>query len=1552
MSENKIIKTTVVADTSSYRKGMQDAAKETEDFGRKAQGAADPARDLGAALASTAAESQVVTESLGSAAGQLNRVKASAAQTEQALRQLPMQFTDIFTSLSSGMPPMQVLMQQGGQLKDSFGGVGPAAQAMGGYIGGLVGPLSATVGALGALALAYYQGSEEGDRFSTGLILTGNVAGKTVGELSDLAKTVSIATRSTQAFSADALSQVVSTGAIAADNIGTVAEASVRMARATGMSVGETIKQFVELGKDPVKASEKLNETANYLTADLYRQIKALEEHGKASEAASLAQKVWADTLNQRTGEITKNLGYIETAWGGVIDAAKAGWDAILGVGRTQSKGERIAELEQKAAPGRGVFAGLSADERVELAGLKAVLANEQQIARAAADRAASTAATIKWDREGEQFLPKKLRMEQEIAKARNLAKEASVSDVELQRRISAIEERYADKEKKTRTPKVRTDDDRVLGDWQRRVSLLDAEAAGTEKLTATEQAYVSVLSDVTSGRVKMTAAARGRFAALASEALALEQTQIQEKEAAKAAEEHAKWINALWQAEVKETARLEESLKKEEERVAALGLTKEAVNQLAAAQLDEAAAAKEVYAENLKAASAFAGEFADAYKQAAEEAKKQADVLRQTAVMKLDAANKEAQIETQKGWEKIGDNVGRSVTDALVQGGDAGIKMLQRAFKATVFQALVQPVMQQGGQMVAQVMGGGSGGAGAGGGGGFGNLLSMGNSVAGMSSLSAYTGAAGYMQFGSMASSFGTALTAASTGADLGAAIAAYEAAGMGATASSLSAGASVAGSVGSGAASALGSVMSGLATAAPYLAVALLVAQQLGAFKGPTYHHGGAYMADTDGTLTKANSSNFTDFNLGWGAYTVDRSSGFDDAMLAMSQGVAKQIEASIKAYGGQTGNLTVGTRFASDNDDWSEGAIRIVNEAGERVYDFTKRYTSDSGKALQQFGEDSTRALLATLKATDLNDEFDALFAGVDPLKNSVAELNAVLERASAIQQQTAALRAAIDSNFLEPAEQLEAAFEQLGVAVPESADGYEQLVRAQDLNSAAGRQLAASLMGVYGQWKQVEDAAQAAADAIAGEKLQLEQQLLQAQGDAAELRARELAQLDPSNRAIQERVWALEDEASAASTAADASRAMSDAARAMSDMWSGIYSDAADGIAESASAMLATLDKAAQRERTRLTAARDVASEAVTSVRSVLDLLSGSMASLYGSVDATAVMQSADAMSLISGAAAGGYMPSKDELSAAISAAQAGMSGKVYASQVDADRDRLVLAGQLSKIQAAGAAQLPVAERALRAATDQLSALDKSVELYRDQLNELRGIRDVSVDIGGTIEEVGARLVEELRAQTASFAQSVIGAVQAGRLGTGVAATQLAKSGVETDQFSQVGGQSVYLSSRGALYTSSDNTIRTNNGWAGSVEDARTIVAQTFATTSPADFYAAAVKVGLSGAMIEEMYQMPKGTAAEWAKANNLPAFAVGTDYVPNDMLALVHQGERITPAPYSGQQERLLEALVAEVKSLRATLAAVAAETRRTANAVNGNPDAPMLVETV
>lgn len=279
----------------------------------------------------------------------LNRTGNTAKQNAAALRGVPAQFTDIVVSLQAGQAPLQVFLQQGGQLKDMFGGIGPAAQALGGYVLDLVNPFTVAAAAVGVLGYAYYSGSEEAVRFEKALITTGNAAGTTSDRLSGMALEVA-ATVGTTGAAAEVLTQLASSGKVASGSFVEITEAALEWRSATGKAVEDTVAEFVKIGKDPVAAARDLNEQYNFLTAATYSQIVALKEQGDTIGAAKLLTDTYADTIKERSGQITENLGLIEKAWKGIKSAAAGALDATYGVGREITLAQQIEALERKLA--------------------------------------------------------------------------------------------------------------------------------------------------------------------------------------------------------------------------------------------------------------------------------------------------------------------------------------------------------------------------------------------------------------------------------------------------------------------------------------------------------------------------------------------------------------------------------------------------------------------------------------------------------------------------------------------------------------------------------------------------------------------------------------------------------------------------------------------------------------------------------------------------------------------------------------------------------------------------------------------------------------------------------------------------------------------------------------------------------------------------------------------------------------------------------------------------------------------------------------------------
>lgn len=300
----------------------------------------------------------------------LQKIGLTAKQTAQAMRLLPAQITDIVTGLASGQPAYLVAIQQGGQLKDSFGGIVPAAKALLTVFTPMRLALGGAAGAALALALAYKEGSAEIDAYNRALITTGNIAGITAGQLQAMATAIASTSGTTQGQAAEALAALTGAG-ITKDlerNAATLAETHKRL----GVSVEDLVKQYAELGKDPVKASLKLNEEQRYLTLGVYEQIRALEEQGRVVEAGELAQRAYADAQRERNRQLEASLGDYQRAWEALGNAAKKAWDWMLNIGREPQPQQALAAAQerldfmQRKGPGGGfgLFAQSEVDEQ------------------------------------------------------------------------------------------------------------------------------------------------------------------------------------------------------------------------------------------------------------------------------------------------------------------------------------------------------------------------------------------------------------------------------------------------------------------------------------------------------------------------------------------------------------------------------------------------------------------------------------------------------------------------------------------------------------------------------------------------------------------------------------------------------------------------------------------------------------------------------------------------------------------------------------------------------------------------------------------------------------------------------------------------------------------------------------------------------------------------------------------------------------------------------------------------------------------------------------
>ncbi|HDU5811527.1 TPA: phage tail length tape measure family protein [Klebsiella aerogenes] len=444
---------------------------------------------------------------------QLGKTGQSAAQTANAMRMIPAQMTDIVVGLSTGQSPFMVLMQQGGQLKDMFGGIGPAIKGVGTYVMGLVNPFTITAAAVGVLGLAYYKGAQEQDEFYKSLVLTGNQVGKTSGQLADMAARAGAVADSTTGKAASTLNQLVSSGKVAGDSLERVTTAVIKISDATGIATEKLVSDFNDIAADPVAAITKLNDQYHFLTLATYNQIKALQDEGNQQEAARVATDAYANTMQQRANDIHQNLGLLESAWDSLGKAAKGAWDAMLNIGREQTLqdklstlNENIAEAQKGQAEG-GFWNGLNArfsnlpEMLKQRDAIQSQITAEDTLNDILSDHDKAEQKRIKTQQEADrvnlQYLSNADKRNKAIKQQSEFLKAGAITADQYAKNVSRINEMYKDpkapKIAKTPQGKAYAEDaaTRLLDQIHQQTAAMQSQLDASDKLNSSTQARV-----------------------------------------------------------------------------------------------------------------------------------------------------------------------------------------------------------------------------------------------------------------------------------------------------------------------------------------------------------------------------------------------------------------------------------------------------------------------------------------------------------------------------------------------------------------------------------------------------------------------------------------------------------------------------------------------------------------------------------------------------------------------------------------------------------------------------------------------------------------------------------------------------------------------------------------------------------------------------------------------------------------------------------------------------------------------------------------------------
>jgi hypothetical protein len=1068
---------------------------------------------------------EAVNGSLGKGSKQLNEYGMTAKATAAALRQVPAQFTDIVVSLQGGQAPLTVLLQQGGQLKDIFGSAGLAARALAGYIAGLVNPYTAVAAALGIVTYGYMKGAAETEAFNKTLILTGNAAGTTALELSKMAASLDKGSI-TQSRAAEVLNAFAQSGKIGKENFERFTKAAIEFEKAGGDSVENVIKNFEDLGKAPLQASMKLTESTNYLTRSVYAQIKALEEQGKTTEAAKVAQDAYSASLEGATPKLVSNIGLIERSWKSLKEStigALAGLrDGLLDIGRPDA----------------------------ELNNLRKQLANKQEYLKSLEGRQGSerTQAEI-------TELKARIKLREDFLGITKDIADAEAKRIKNQQESAAIG--LGEKAKSFYSDEKKREIERAQADAAKEKALVGL-AKGTAEYNAVLRDYNTVIDGINRGAGK-------EYADSINNQISAVQARIKsEKEMLARLEERGKFAAKITEGE-KEAARVSEQianaksagerklLKDLEGAYTSLGeVQKQIQSETIMAGAEESLAnAKEiakVYEDELRLTGLTALERQKIVAARAVDLK-YAKQIREIEQSGMNADKKKAAIEVideakaieksaainkviQDDFAKTADQINQSLTDALMRGFESGKSLgqnlrdtLENMFKTMILRPTISAIIAPiGGGILslfsagAQAAGAASGSAGA-----SSSSLSFAN---GMSTFQMLSGIKTVLTDGvasAIAQGFG-AVASTSTGQSLGLATQAAgptTAAGQGSYALTQS-----------GLATQQALTVAGNAIAAYAMSKAISGEYKIGngklmdiatvvgsAYTGPlagvvsgiinrafgmgAVRTTGSGISGTFSTQTGADVRNFQEWSQSGGWFRSSRSGTnfsavsteldrFLDSSVKNITDSTREYAKSIGAGASSINNYAKSIKISLAGLDATAQGKAIEDALGGFSEDLAKRIINDNAFAffdgwfvpVKKEGETATQTLMRLSESLGAVNSVLKLFNDnllSISVQSSVAASNLidVFGGVENFRSQTSAYYEAFFSDLeknAQVAKVLKEGFSSIGLAIPKSVEQYKQLVNAQNLNTDAGQKTYAALISLAPAFDAVTKASQ--------------------------------------------------------------------------------------------------------------------------------------------------------------------------------------------------------------------------------------------------------------------------------------------------------------------------------------------------------------------------------------------------------------------------------------------------------------------------------------------
>lgn len=252
-------------------------------------------------------------------------VGGASRLTRNQLLTLQYTFNDVVASLSTGMSPMTILLQQGGQVTQAFGGLRGTLAAFGSSLGVVGGAVAGVAVAAAGLTAAWVANDASTRAVTVALGGLGRASGATAAQLEQVAQASAEAGGISVNSAREMEVALLRAGRIGAGEIGRAIAITRDFAVTLGVDAKAGAEQLAAALADPVRGAEQLNTRLGFLDDRTRQYIRTLSDQNERTEA----QRVLLDALVPALADAEEATNAFGRAWAYVARQASNAFDAI-----------------------------------------------------------------------------------------------------------------------------------------------------------------------------------------------------------------------------------------------------------------------------------------------------------------------------------------------------------------------------------------------------------------------------------------------------------------------------------------------------------------------------------------------------------------------------------------------------------------------------------------------------------------------------------------------------------------------------------------------------------------------------------------------------------------------------------------------------------------------------------------------------------------------------------------------------------------------------------------------------------------------------------------------------------------------------------------------------------------------------------------------------------------------------------------------------------------------------------------------------------------------